>query len=72
MDGLTGQSCRRCKSGSLNEVIYAPVEQGQQVGLVSITLDGTPLKEVPLIALESVDTGSVFSRMFDTIHLWFN
>jgi D-alanyl-D-alanine carboxypeptidase (penicillin-binding protein 5/6) len=56
----------------VNKVVYAPVEQGQQIGLVSITLDGSPLKEVPLIALESVDTGGVFNQIFDSIRLWFH
>lgn len=56
----------------VNKVVYAPVEQGQQVGLVSISLDGSPVKEVPLIALESVDTGGIFDRMFDAVRLWFH
>lgn len=56
----------------VDKVIYAPVKQGQQIGLVTITLDGNPLKEVPLIALESVGTGSAFNQMFDSIRLWFH
>ena len=51
--------------------LVAPVTAGQTVGTMRITLDGKPLTEVPVIAIESVELGSIFARGWDAMRLLF-
>jgi D-alanyl-D-alanine carboxypeptidase (penicillin-binding protein 5/6) len=51
--------------------IVAPVKKGQQVGTVHITLEGEPVAEVPLVALQPVETGGIWQRTSDAVLLWF-
>jgi len=53
------------------EPLVAPVTRGQRVGVVKVALEGTPLGEFPLLALEDVAPASIFGRMWDTVRLWF-
>ena len=50
--------------------LLAPYAQGQEVGLLQITLDGQKITEVPLVALESVAPAGWFGRTWDAIRLW--
>ncbi len=47
--------------------IEAPVKKGQKLGMVSIKLDGKELVSQPLIALQSIDKGSLWQRSKDQI-----
>lgn len=51
--------------------LVAPVQAGQQVGTVRLTLDDKPLAEAPLIALSQVPEGGLWASMRDTVMLWF-
>lgn len=51
----------------IDKNIEAPITKGQQVGVVKITLDGEELESVPLVALESVDEGSLFQVAKDYV-----
>ncbi len=51
--------------------IVAPVQKGQQVGTIHITLEGEPLAEVPLVALQPVAAGGIWQRTSDSVLLWF-
>ena len=42
----------------IDKDIEAPVEKGQKVGVVKVSLDGELLASVPLVALETVNEGS--------------
>ena len=53
------------------ERLIAPVQRGQRVGLVRVTLAGRTAAEFPLIALEDVGTASLLGRAWDTVRLWF-
>jgi D-alanyl-D-alanine carboxypeptidase (penicillin-binding protein 5/6) len=53
------------------ERLIAPVQRGQRVGLVRVALDGKPVAEFPLIALEDVGPASLLGRAWDTVRLWF-
>jgi D-alanyl-D-alanine carboxypeptidase (penicillin-binding protein 5/6) len=53
------------------EPLVAPVTRGQRVGVVKVTLEGKPLGEFPLLALDDVAPASLFGRMWDTVRLWF-
>ncbi len=50
--------------------LLAPVAQGQRVGTLRVTLDGKPLAEYPLLALEAVPAAGFFGRTWDTLRLW--
>jgi len=52
--------------------LIAPFTKGQQVGTLRVTLDGQPVTTVPLVALNDAPEGGFFSRLWDTIMLWFH
>lgn len=54
-----------------SQPILAPVNGGQQLGVLRLTLDGTPYAEYPLVALDSVPLANVFSRGWDNMRLLF-
>ena len=54
------------------EPLVAPVASAQKVGIVKVALDGKPMAEFPLIALEEVPPAGLFGRAWDTVRLWFN
>ena len=53
------------------EPLVAPVTKGQRVGVVKVSLDGKAVGDYPLLALADVPSGSLWSRAWDTIRLWF-
>jgi D-alanyl-D-alanine carboxypeptidase (penicillin-binding protein 5/6) len=50
--------------------LLAPVAQGQRVGTLRVTLDGKPLVEYPVLALETVPVAGILRRAWDTLRLW--
>ena len=50
--------------------LVAPLALGQRVGSVRVSLDGKPLAEYPLVALEAVGPAGIFVRAWDTLRLW--
>jgi serine-type D-Ala-D-Ala carboxypeptidase (penicillin-binding protein 5/6) len=52
------------------QALVAPIAQGQKIGLMRVTLDGKPVGEYPVIALESVGVAGIFGRAWDTLRLW--
>ncbi len=52
--------------------LIAPIEAGQKLGLLKVSVDGKPYGEYPVIALETVPLAGFFGRLIDTIRLWFN
>jgi D-alanyl-D-alanine carboxypeptidase len=55
---------------SSTQPLLAPVAAGQKVGTLSLTLDGKPAGEYPVVALEAIGIANVFGRAWDTIRLW--
>ena len=53
------------------EPLVAPVLNGQPVGIVKVALEGQPMAEFPMIALEEVPLANLFGRAVDTVKLWF-
>jgi D-alanyl-D-alanine carboxypeptidase (penicillin-binding protein 5/6) len=51
--------------------LVAPVAEGGRVGNLRVTLDGKPLGEYPVVALEAVAAAGFFGRAWDTLRLWF-
>jgi D-alanyl-D-alanine carboxypeptidase (penicillin-binding protein 5/6) len=53
------------------EPLVAPVARAQRVGTVKIALEGKPVADFPMIALEEVPLASFVGRTWDSIRLWF-
>ena len=51
--------------------LLAPISAGQKVGVMKLTLDGKPYREVPVVALESVPLAGIFGRGWDSLRLLF-
>ncbi len=49
----------------IDKNIEAPVAKGQQIGVVKVSLDGELLETMPLVALETVNEGSLFQQAKD-------
>lgn len=50
----------------------APLAQGAALGQVSITLDGKPIRTLPVVALQAAAEGGFVSRAIDSLRLWWN
>ena len=50
--------------------LVAPLNEGQKIGVMRVTLDGKPVGEYPVLALESVGVAGIFGRAWDTLRLW--
>jgi len=53
------------------EPLLAPVDKGLPVGTVHVVLEGKPVADLPLVALQEVPAGSFVTRAWDTVRLWF-
>lgn len=54
----------------LDDVLEAPISEGQELGRLSLELDGKQIAEVPLVALEAVQEAGFFARLWDSIKLF--
>jgi serine-type D-Ala-D-Ala carboxypeptidase (penicillin-binding protein 5/6) len=54
----------------LNPEIVAPVAVGDELGTVVLTLDGETVFRGPVVALEAVEPGGFFARLWDMILMW--
>ncbi|WP_432696788.1 D-alanyl-D-alanine carboxypeptidase family protein [Marinobacterium sp. YM272] len=66
-----GQDDQLAANLDLNKVIKAPIDQGQVLGQVVVSLGDETVKSVPLVALEAVPEGGFFKRIWDEILLFF-
>jgi len=55
----------------LDSVIKAPINVGDELGRVSVTLNGETLVDKPALALTEVPEGGLFKRLWDAIKLFF-
>ena len=51
--------------------LMAPIEAGQQLGTLKVTIDGKLYGEYPVVALENVGLIGIFGRSIDSVLLWF-
>ncbi|TYP63608.1 D-alanyl-D-alanine carboxypeptidase family protein [Stutzerimonas stutzeri] len=56
---------------TFNPELTAPIQQGNVVGKVEVSLDGQVVQSTDLIALQTVEEGGLFSRLWDSIQLFF-
>ena len=52
------------------KVLEAPIAKGQALGTVKVTLDGKLVAQSPLVAIEAVEEGGFFSRLWDSFWMW--
>ena len=52
------------------EPLVAPLNRGQPVGALKVTLDQKPLVDVPLLVLETVEQAGFIGRAWDAVRLW--
>ena len=50
--------------------LLAPLQAGDRVGTVTLTLDGKPLRVLPLDVLTTVERAGFFGRAIDQLKLW--
>jgi len=50
--------------------LVAPVAVNTQIGTMKMMIDGKPVAEFPVMALETVNQASIFGRAWDSIRLW--
>jgi D-alanyl-D-alanine carboxypeptidase (penicillin-binding protein 5/6) len=55
----------------LNQTLKAPLAKGSLVGTLFLQLDGNDIAKYPLVTLEEVNEGSLFSRLVDYVKLQF-
>ncbi|HND15081.1 MAG TPA: serine-type D-Ala-D-Ala carboxypeptidase, partial [Pseudomonadales bacterium] len=53
------------------QAIEAPVGTGQVMGRVVVDLDGEPVAEAPLVALDAVERGGFLRVLWDSLMLFF-
>ncbi len=51
--------------------LIAPIELGQKVGTLKVSVDGKPYGEYPVLALVKIVLGNIFTRIIVSIRLWF-
>jgi D-alanyl-D-alanine carboxypeptidase (penicillin-binding protein 5/6) len=66
-----GQAAKLSAELLTHPPVLAPVAKGQRVGMLRVQLDGRPLGEYPVVALENVDVAGFFGRAWDTLRLLF-
>jgi D-alanyl-D-alanine carboxypeptidase (penicillin-binding protein 5/6) len=54
----------------VQDQLVAPLAVGDRVGSVKLLLDGETVFESPVVALEAVEPGSFFARLWDMILMW--
>ena len=55
----------------IQSIIEAPIEIGEQLGTLKVMLNNEELvKNIPLLAQQSIDRGDFFKRIWDTIQLF--
>jgi serine-type D-Ala-D-Ala carboxypeptidase (penicillin-binding protein 5/6) len=51
--------------------LVAPLQRGQQLGTLRVShADGTPVAEIPLTVLDTVEESGVIGRAWDALRLW--
>lgn len=66
-----GQAQKLTAEAVLDKGIVAPIEQGKRLGIIEVRLNGELLHSADLVALETVEQGGFFKRMWDGVRLFF-
>jgi D-alanyl-D-alanine carboxypeptidase (penicillin-binding protein 5/6) len=50
--------------------LVAPIAKGQKIGMVKVMLDGKLVSQRPLVAINPVEQGGFFKRLWDEFWMW--
>lgn len=67
----TGQASQTKANLNLNTPLKAPIKKGEVVGTMEVTLNGTALTTVKLVALKDDALGGLWRRLVDKIAMYF-
>jgi len=59
-------------SMNVRKPLEAPLKKGEEVGTLVVKLDNEEVLKTPLVALQDYPEGGFFSRLSDTVWLWFD
>ena len=65
-----GKYDRLKASMDLPKSLEAPIAKGQKLGMVKVTLDGKEVASAPLVALQAVEEGGFFKRLWHSLLMW--
>ena len=54
----------------LPKSLVAPIAKGQKIGMVKVTLGGKVIAQSPLVALNAVEEGGFFKRLWHELLMW--
>ena len=54
----------------LPKSLEAPISKGQRIGTVKVTMDGKVVAQAPLVALNAVEEGGFFKRLWHELLMW--
>jgi len=55
----------------IDTVVKAPIKIGQEIGTITVELDGEQILELPLVAKQEIEQAGFFSRIWDSVKLFF-
>ena len=58
-------------SVEVNKQLVAPLAVGDPVGIVTVSLNGETVLQVPAVALATVEPGGLFARLWDSVLMFF-
>lgn len=67
-----GQADKLKAKMEYRQPLIAPINQGQEVGVVRFSLGNQELAAYPLVSLETIGAASIFGRAWDSIQMLFN
>lgn len=67
-----GSEDKLVAKASVDNIIEAPISINQELGSVIITLEGETLLNAPLVSLKAVEEAGLFSRIYDSVALFFH
>lgn len=65
-----GKSSELVRDLVLIDPITAPLAVGDAVGELTLSLDGEVLQQIPVVALEPLEPGGFFARLWDIVLMW--
>jgi D-alanyl-D-alanine carboxypeptidase (penicillin-binding protein 5/6) len=51
--------------------LVAPIKKGATVGKMILSLEGKQIAQYPVVALQEINEGNIFRRLWDMIRMWF-
>lgn len=52
------------------KTLVAPIKKGQKIGTAKVSLDGKVIAQAPLVAINAVEEGGFFKRLWDEFWMW--